>query len=176
MVPADNPFVSDPDARDEIWAYGLRNPWRMAFDGATGTLWLGDVGQSAAEEIDIIERGANYGWNRFESFACFDRDAGCDRTGLTMPVASYSHPEFGRGVCSVTGGVVYRANRVEQIATAYLFGDFCSGELWAVAADAPEDAQLIASGFGGLVSFAFDADGEVLLLRFNEPILRIVSP
>lgn len=175
-VPADNPFVDDPGARGEIWAYGLRNPWRMAFDAATGALWLGDVGQSSAEEIDIIERGANYGWNRFEGFGCFDREQGCDRDGLTMPVFNYSHPDFGRGACSVTGGVVYRANRVPEIANAYLFGDFCSGDLWAIAADAPDDAQAIAEGLDGLASFALDADGEVLLLRFNEPILRIVSP
>jgi glucose/arabinose dehydrogenase len=176
VVPVDNPFVGNADARDEIWAYGLRNPWRMAFDDTTGALWLGDVGQSSAEEIDIIERGANYGWNRFEGFACFDRDRGCDREGLTMPVFNYSHPDFGRGACSVTGGVVYRANRVPQIANAYIFGDFCSGDLWAIAADAPDGAEIIAEGFGGLASFALDADGEVLLLRFNEPILRIVSP
>jgi glucose/arabinose dehydrogenase len=175
-VPADNPFLDEPDARDEIWAYGFRNPWRMSFDAATGALWLGDVGQSSAEEIDLVERGGNYGWNRFEGFACFNRESGCDREGLTQPVFNYTHPDFGRGVCSVTGGVVYRANRVGQIANAYVFGDFCSGQIWAIDADAPDGAQLLAEGLGFIASFAHDADGEVLVLIHGAPIVRIVAP
>ena len=175
-VPPDNPFVGDANGRDEIWAYGLRNPWRMVFDQTSGALWLADVGQSSAEEIDVIERGGNYGWNRFEGFRCFDSDAGCDRRGVEEPVFNYPHPAFGTGNCSVTGGVVYRANRVAEIANAYVFADFCTGDIWAIEADGPNDADVIAEGFGRIASFALDADGEVLLLRFGDPILRIVSP
>ena len=176
IIPPDNPFLDDQNARDEIWAYGLRNPWRMTFDAASGALWLGDVGQSSAEEIDVIVSGGNYGWSRFEGFACFDRNAGCDRRELEEPVFNYVHPAFGRGNCSVTGGVVYRANRVSEIANAYIFGDFCSGDIWAIDADARGDADAIGEQFGNISSFAHDATSEVLVLRFGASILLIVSP
>ena len=87
-IPPDNPFADTPGARGEIWAHGLRNPWRMAFDSA-GRLWVGDVGQRALEEIDVVERGGNYGWNRLEGTRCFRPSSGCDREGATPPVAEY---------------------------------------------------------------------------------------
>jgi glucose/arabinose dehydrogenase len=173
-IPTDNPFVDESAARGEIWAYGLRNPWRMAFDPVSGALWLGDVGQSSAEEINVIERGGNYGWSRFEGFLCFGT-TGCDRSGVEDPLYNYGH-DFGTGRCSVTGGLVYRANRVPEIANAYLFADFCSGDIWAMDADQRTDADLVGEEFGSISSFAYDTDGEVLLLRFGASILRIVSP
>ena len=136
QIPSDNPFVNTPGARGEIWAYGLRNPWRMAFDGATGTLWVGDVGQSSIEEVDTVQRGGNYGWNRLEGNSCF-QSAGCSQRGTVAPVATYTH---GQG-CSITGGVVARGGLVAAIEGAYLYGDFCRGTLWAVSAINPGDAR-----------------------------------
>ena len=127
-VPADNPFVGAAGARPEIWALGLRNPWRMAFDTATGELWLADVGQSDIEEVDIVVRGRNYGWNRLEVNDCFQPRSGCDRSGTVAPVASYDHREG----CSVSGGVVYRGAAVPELVDAYVYGDFCSGRVWAL--------------------------------------------
>ena len=137
VVLPDNPFVGVEGARPEIWAYGLRNPWRMAFDPASGELWLGDVGVSDAEEVDRIECGANYGWSIREGFACLDRGGGCAGEGLTPPLAAYPHAA---GRCAVTGGLVYRGDAIPALDGVYLYGDFCSGEIFALrppAADAP---------------------------------------
>ncbi|MES9993160.1 MAG: PQQ-dependent sugar dehydrogenase, partial [Candidatus Thiodiazotropha sp.] len=109
-IPADNPFVSAGGAA-EIYAYGLRNPWRWSFDRQTGELWLGDVGQNAYEEIDIIYSGGNYGWNLMEGSHCYPSSANCDATGLTLPVAEYDHSQ---GI-SVTGGYVYRGSAMPQM-------------------------------------------------------------
>ena len=171
-VPLDNPFVDRAGARGEIWAYGLRNPWRMSFDSATGWLWAGDVGQDAVEEIDVIGRGANFGWNVVEGDRCYRPSTGCDRTGFTPPVIAYAHAE---GRCSIVGGVVYRGARVPEIAGAYLYGDTCSGEVWAVNAANPRNPVRIATGARALASFGIDADGEVTLLAFGQSIRRITS-
>jgi glucose/arabinose dehydrogenase len=122
---ADNPFVGITGARPEIWAYGLRNPWRFAFDPESGRLWAGDVGQNRTEEIDIITRGANYGWAVMEGSKCFGGSA-CSRTGLVLPVAEYGRDSG----CSVTGGRVYRGSRIASLEGVYLYGDFCSGIIW----------------------------------------------
>lgn len=126
-VPSDNPFVGRGGARPEIWAYGLRNPWRFSFDRATGRLFLGDVGQNAWEEIDLIERGGNYGWRIMEGNHCHIPSTGCNRTGLEPPVAEYA---TGREGCAVTGGYVYRGSRIRNLVGRYLFGDYCSGTIW----------------------------------------------
>ena len=168
-IPSDNPFVSTPGARGEIWAYGLRNPWRMAFDGATGTLWVGDVGQSSIEEVDIVRRGGNYGWNRLEGNSCF-QSSGCDRSGTVAPVATYTHGEG----CSITGGVVARGGQVAAIEGAYLYGDFCSGTLWAVSAINP-GAPVVVAETSGVVSFGLDDAGVVYVLGFDGPIMRITT-
>jgi glucose/arabinose dehydrogenase len=128
-VPPDNPFIATAGARPEIWLTGLRNPWRFSFDNATGDLWIGDVGQAAWEEIDVARRGAsglNFGWNVMEGFHCFKPSDGCDKTGLTMPVAEYGH-DLG---CAVIGGVVVRDPRQGRLDGGYLFGDACSDNLW----------------------------------------------
>ncbi|MFW6060824.1 MAG: PQQ-dependent sugar dehydrogenase, partial [Phycisphaeraceae bacterium] len=119
-IPEDNPFVNDPDARDEIYAYGLRNVWRFSFDPETGNLWAGDVGQNAYEEIDLIVNGGNYGWNAREGFHAF---RGGEKTDdMIDPVHEYSR---GDGV-SVTSGYVYRGSDVPQLRGAYIFGDYGS--------------------------------------------------
>ena len=168
-IPPDNPFVGATGARGEIWAYGLRNPWRMAFDGA-GRLWVGDVGQNALEEIDVVERGGNYGWDRLEGTRCFEPRSGCERAGMTPPIA-----EYGRSLgCSVTGGVVYEGEDVPAIAGSYLFADYCSGRLWALAPGSGEIVE-VARSSGRVASFGTDARGEVYLLTFGGPILRIAA-
>ena len=168
-IPADNPFVGVEGARAEIWAYGLRNPWRMEFDPETGALWAADVGQREIEEVDRLERGGNYGWNRLEGTRCFQPEQGCDREGTVLPVAEYTH-DLG---CSVTGGVVYRGEAARELVGHYLFSDFCSGRLWALPLDGGAVVE-VAVAPGRVSSFGTDADGEVYLLTFDGPVLRIV--
>jgi glucose/arabinose dehydrogenase len=170
-VPSNNPLVGVGGARTEIWAYGLRNPWRMAFDPATGLLWLGDVGQGDIEEIDIIQRGRNYGWNLFEGTQCFTSPT-CDPSGTVLPVTTYGH---GGGRCSVTGGYVYRGSAVPELAGQYLFADFCSGELWALPADLSTAPKQVANSPDRVAPFGLDHNGELYLLTFGDPILRITA-
>ncbi|MEX2228030.1 MAG: PQQ-dependent sugar dehydrogenase [Dehalococcoidia bacterium] len=169
-VPGDNPFVDEGSARPEIWAYGLRNPWRMAFDPQSGELWLADVGQNAWEEVDVIERGGNYGWNRTEGLECFRPPSGCDQAGLVPPVAVYSHDAG----CSVSGGFVYRGEAVPALRGHYVYGDYCSGALWAI--DVSERGEPISLGSvdGQIASFGLDAAGELYVLVFGGAILQIV--
>jgi glucose/arabinose dehydrogenase len=162
-IPPDNPFVNEPDARPEIWAYGLRNPWRFSFDRQTGDLWIGDVGQSAFEEIDHTGRGiggVNYGWDVMEGRDCFT-EAHCDRDGLALPVTGYSHDEG----CSVTGGFVYRGSNAPALDGGYVFGDYCSGSIWVLDAGAEgfvEPVQ-VASTSSFISSFGEDEDGELYM-------------
>src|SRR5262249_8895202 len=118
--PPDNPYFGGTAGLDEIYAIGMRNPWRFSFDRLTGDLYVGDVGQGAWEEVDIVTRGGNYGWRIFEGNHCTNLD-GCDTTGLTFPIVEYGHTG---GRCSVTGGYVYRGVRSALPAGTYLFGDF----------------------------------------------------
>ena len=171
QVPEDNPFVGVDGARGEIWAYGLRNPWRMAFDPENGTLWVGDVGQNSIEEVDVIVRGGNYGWNRLEGEACFRPRSGCDPGGTERPIATYGHREG----CSITGGVVYRGRAVPELDGAYVFGDFCSGRVWAMEASGAGPAVPVADTGASITSFA-QIGVELWLLRFDGPVLRAVSP
>jgi glucose/arabinose dehydrogenase len=129
-IPPSNPFVGTPRARPEIWAYGLRNPWRFSFDRSTGNLFIGDVGQDLFEEIDFQRAssrgGENYGWHRMEGKHCFNPATGCNDGSLTLPIIQYSH-NLG---CAVIGGYVYRGSAIPQLRGRYLFGDFCSGVIW----------------------------------------------
>lgn len=170
-IPSDNPFLDQADARDEVWAYGLRNPWRMSFDPVTGDLWAGDVGQGEWEEIDILRAGENYGWPMFEGDSCH-RPGECDPDGLTAPVAVYDHSG---SRCSVTGGVVPRRASATAIEGAYLYGDYCSGELWALSTASPDaEPVMIASDVGSISSIA-QVGTEVYLLTFGQPLLRVVD-
>ncbi len=170
-IPADNPFVNG-GGRPEIYAYGFRNPWRMSFDSATGRLWAGDVGQGEVEEVDIVERGGNYGWSIKEGTRCF-RDADCDEAGLIDPVAEYSRDE-GR---SITGGFVYRGSEIPELVGAYLYGDFVSGRLWGLFPDGDRELrveQLLETG-KSIASFAQGPTGELYILDLGGEIFRIAG-
>ncbi|MDX1546094.1 MAG: PQQ-dependent sugar dehydrogenase [Rhodothermales bacterium] len=173
VIPPDNPFVGNPDGfREEIYAYGLRNPWRFSFDPETGALWAADVGQNRLEEIDRIEAGGNYGWNTMEGTRCFDPSSGCDPEGLLLPVAEYGRSE---GI-SVTGGYVYRGADVPALAGRYVYGDFGSGRIWTLDAEAddPTPAELLDTDFS-IASFGTDARGELYLADFGGTIYRFAA-
>ena len=128
-IPSDNPFIAPMNARDEIYAYGLRNVWRFSFDLETGFLWGADVGQYEYEEINIIESGGNYGWNNMEGTSCYESQ-NCDSEGLEPPVWEYEL--YVNGVCSITGGYVYRGTNLWGLVGKYIYGDWCTGDIWAL--------------------------------------------
>ena len=170
-VPADNPGLTIAGARPEVWAYGFRNPWRMAFDPPTGTLWLADVGQDNVEEVNVVRAGGNYGWSSLEGNDCFAPRAGCARAGTTPPVATYTH----RDGCSITGGVVYRGP-VASLGGLYIYGDFCSGRIWALPTG-PSGAAgpafvLLESGLL-ISSFGVGAAGNVYVTDLDGGIFRL---
>lgn len=165
-IPEDNPFVDDEDALPEIWAYGLRNPWRFSFDAETGDVWIADVGQDWMEEVDYLPvdlaPGQNLGWNITEGSNCY-LEEGCDTSGLLLPVLEYTHDEGG---CSITGGYVYRGEAIPDLAGVYLFGDFCSGLLWGGGQDASGDwvkSAPVETGVG-ISSFGEDSAGNVYVI------------
>ena len=172
-VPPDNPFVGQAGARPEIWAYGLRNPWRYSFDRTTGDLWIGDVGQSAWEEVDLqpaTSTGAeNYGWNLVEGSHPYAGDA---PSGSTPPVYEYSHD---KGGCVVTGGYAYRGSVIPDLDGAYVFADFCLGQLEAMRVQdghVVEHAQL-GPAAQAVSSFGEDAAGELYVLSLGGSVYRI---
>ncbi len=181
-IPADNPFVDQskyPGARGEIWAYGLRNVWRMSFDRATGDLWAGDVGQNAWEEIDIITKGGNYGWNIREGTRRFA--GGEADTPLIDPVAEYPHSQG----LSVTGGYVYRGKASPSLEGIYIYGDYATGRIWGLRF---ADGKVIANGemLSGrdrafIASFGEDEAGELYVCAFDRldgrsgKIMRVVG-
>ncbi len=180
-VPADNPFAGQSGRRPEIWSYGLRNPWRFSFDRTLGDLYIGDVGQSAREEIDVsteaaqLGRGLNYGWNTMEGTACYSPSTGCVRTGLTLPVLDYDH---GAG-CSVTGGYVYRGAAIPPLRGTYFYGDYCQGwvrsfRLSGTGVTLPTDWASLRPG-GQITSFGEDAQGEIYIVIQSGKVLRIVT-
>ncbi len=169
-IPPDNPLLGVAGVRPEIFAWGMRNPWRMSFDPETGALWYADVGQDRVEEVGIAAPGGNHGWNVFEGTECFGRDEDCAALDHIPPLAEYRH-DLG---CSVTGGVVYRGSELPWLAGAYLFADFCSGRVWALEAQGSEwQMRELAQLDARIASFGVDADGEVYLLTFRAPILRL---
>lgn len=171
-IPRSNPFRQQRDARNEIYAYGLRNPWRFSFDRETGALWVGDVGQNRVEEINVIVAGGNYGWNIREGSNSF-RGRGRSATGLIDPVAQYGR-DLG---CSVTGGYVYRGADIVDLQGVYLFSDFCSGRVWGVLPQVEERrpvVQLLQAGIQA-ASFAEAHDGTLFILDLGGEIHRIVA-
>ncbi len=175
-VPPDNPFVGRADARPEIWLYGLRNPWRLSFDRATGDLWIGDVGQNAWEEIDVARAGASgldYGWNLTEGRHCFLPAEGCSTAGLTGPVTEYGHDAG----CTIIGGSVYRGTQQPLLAGGYVFADYCSGRMWAIpaAADGPIDPVPVGTAGAGIVAFGEDSGGELFAANLDGTISRLVA-
>jgi glucose/arabinose dehydrogenase len=179
-VPGDNPFLGRSDARPELWALGVRNPWRFAFDRATGDLYIADVGQNQYEEVDFQSAaspgGENYGWNVMEASHCFEPPAGCDAAGLVAPVAEYEHTQG----CSITGGYIYRGTRYPQMAGVYFFGDFCSGNIWGLRQEASGEwkmALLLNTGVS-ISSFGEDSAGEIYVVGYRDGIIYhlIASP
>jgi glucose/arabinose dehydrogenase len=162
-IPPDNPFVNTPGMRPEIWAWGLRNPWRYSFDRGTGDLYIGDVGQNVYEEINFQpagQGGQNYGWNIMEGLHCF-RGQNCQQSGFTPPIAEYDH---GQG-CSVTGGFVYRGTQQPALDGVYLYADYCSGRYWATwrAEDGAWHTQVVANTQTHPSSFGEDESGELFV-------------
>lgn len=168
VIPADNPFVNDSGSRGELFAYGLRNPWRMSFDTQTGALWTGDVGQDRLEEINIIEKGNNYGWNTMEGSECFLANS-CDTNGLTLPIHEYNQDQ---GDVSVTGGYVYRGSLVPELQGRYIYGDFASGRIWALTTNTNPTNTLLEDTNLGIASFGTDTANELYICSFDGSIYK----
>ncbi|MDP2300192.1 MAG: PQQ-dependent sugar dehydrogenase, partial [Actinomycetota bacterium] len=175
-IPDDNPFVGRSDARPEIWAWGLRNPWRFSFDSQTGDLWIGDVGQSAWEEIDFQPAdsagGENYGWNLLEGTHPYPPDAAMRAGDFTAPIVEYDR-DAGK---SVTGGYVYRGTAIPGLAGTYLYGDFVDGRIWALVRteDGTVENRLLAQTHFQISSFGEDDMGELYVVDFAGGIYRLV--
>ena len=167
-IPPDNPFVDRPDARAEIYAYGLRNPWRFAFDRTTGALWAGDVGEVGWEEVNQILPGANYGWNVREGGECVQARR-CTTSGLTPPRAVYGRDHG----CAIIGGAVYRGRALPELVGRYIYGDFCSGSIWAVATTGTSRPIRLAQTGVAIVSFGELPDGEVVVLSYSGALYRL---
>jgi glucose/arabinose dehydrogenase len=175
-IPADNPFADGDGGAPEIWHVGMRNPWRMSFDRATGDLWIGDVGQGSWEEVDVARADAgslNFGWNRVEGFECFSSDP-CDDPAFVAPVTAYGH-DLG---CSVIGGAVYRGTSQPLLAGGYVYSDYCGGNLWVLdpTQDGPLDGTLTAETGRQISAIGEDEAGELYATDFGSgELLRIVA-
>ncbi|MGD9317327.1 MAG: PQQ-dependent sugar dehydrogenase [Anaerolineae bacterium] len=178
-LPGSNPFIGVPGVRDEIWALGLRNPWRYSFDRITGDLYIADVGQNMYEEVNFQPAsdpgGQNYGWPIMEGLHCFPADRPCDRTGLTLPVREYDHTQG----CSVTGGYVYRGQESPLLTGIYLFGDYCSGRIWGLAQSGDDGdwrVARLAQADVRLSAFGEDEQGELYLVDMDRgELFKIVA-
>ena len=183
-VPADNPFVDTPNARPEIWAYGLRNPWRFSFDRQSGDLWIGDVGQNAFEEINFQDStsggGLNYGWRQREGFECRTGEDNCDLPGATDPLMAY----FRLGGQSVTGGYIYRGSAIPALNGTYFFTDYIGKSIYSLTQPGGEievlneTANLVSDSIdlGAVASFGEDANGELYVLDYEKgDVYKIVA-
>jgi glucose/arabinose dehydrogenase len=178
-IPVDNPFADGAGGRrPEIWLYGLRNPWRISFDRATKDLWIGDVGQNAWEEVDVQRAGqpggTNFGWNRMEGTHCFQPPRDCQDPSLTLPVTDYGH-DLG---CTVIGGGVYRGSAQAALVGGYVFGDYCSGRLWAIdpAGDGYRAPTEVGDSGRSLSAFGEDEAGELYAADIGGgAILRVTA-
>jgi glucose/arabinose dehydrogenase len=186
-VPSSNPYVGR-SGLDEIWARGLRNPWRWSFDRGTGDLWIGDVGQARYEEVDrakrtsttLAGRAKNYGWSVLEGRVCYKPATGCSTTGRTAPLATYGHRNTGIDNCSITGGFVYRGHAYPILAGIYVYGDFCSGRIWGLPSRAAAPAvgtvlwSSTASPHLSISSFGEDEAGELYVVdRAGGAVYRV---
>ena len=179
LIPSTNPYVGRTGL-DEIWQRGLRNPWRFSFDRANGNLWIGDVGQSSWEEIDRATwttsgagRGLDWGWRIMEGRHCYNPPTGCSTTGLTLPPIEYDH---GNGRCAVTGGYVYRGTAIPTLVGGYVFGDYCSGEIWVTTASSTAVASKVRLLDTSLAisSFGQDASGELYVCDLNGSVYKVL--
>jgi len=185
-IPPDNPFIGPGDPLDEIWAKGLRNPWRFSFDSLTGDLYIADVGQNTYEEIDfqpaLSTGGENYGWRLTEGNHCYNPPSGCDPGGLTYPIYEYTHGGSPFR-CSVTGGYVYRGTAIPALQGTYFFADFCSGQIWSFRYDGAtltaftdRTAELApgnGSSIGSIASFGEDGSGELYIVDLGGEIFKV---
>jgi len=169
-IPEDNPFVGDENYRPEIYAWGLRNPWRWSFDKKNAELWLADVGQNEWEEINVIDAGKNYGWNILEGNHCYN-SAACDTSKYESPVYEYNHDEG----CSITGGYVYRGSKLANLQGQYVFGDYCSGKIWALDTTSTGTFQrrLMIKSDLNIASFSQGNDGEIYVIHHGGQIYAI---
>lgn len=186
-IPSDNPFVGGGNPLDEIWAIGLRNPWRFCFDPVTGDMYIGDVGQNAREEIDFQPAsstgGENYGWRCMEALACTGSSGcTCNAPALTLPVHEYTHVS---GNCSITGGVVYRGQKIPDFCGTYFFADYCSAQIWSfklvngVVTNFANRTSELAPGGGrsinSITTFGTDAAGEIYIADRGGEIFKIAQ-
>ena len=173
-IPADNPYATNTSGyRKEIYAYGLRNPWRFSFDADNGRLWTGDVGQNAYEEIDIIVKGGNYGWKIMEGNHCYSPSSGCTQTGLIKPIWEYPRDQ---GI-SVTGGFVYRGPTLTELTGKYIYADFGSARVWALDhsnMSRPVNTEILKADFN-ISSFGIDQNNELYLCAFDSKIYKLVK-
>ena len=170
-IPADNPFVGGAGL-PEIWAYGLRNPWRFSFERGGTHLFCGDVGQDSWEEVDLITKGGNFGWRVMEGAHCFNPSSGCDMTNKILPIAEYPHPEGE----AIIGGYVYKGTAISSLANAYIFGDL-TGKIWSLT-EAPANTwtrTLLLSTSRTISSFGQDGAGEVYVVDYSGSVLKLVS-
>ena len=176
-IPPSNPFVSRGGC-DEIWAYGLRNPWRYSFDRETDDMFIGDVGQGLWEEIDFqpgdSEGGENWGWRRMEGFHCYNPDTNCNDGSLELPILEYGH-NLG---CSVTGGYRYRGSEVPGILGSYLYGDYCSGRIWEAVQDGSGEwtSTVILDANYNISGWGEDLDGEIYLVSHGGSVYKVTRP
>jgi glucose/arabinose dehydrogenase len=166
-IPKSNPFADGLNGLPEIWAWGLRNPWRMNFD-AKGNLWVGDVGQNRIEEINIVQQGKNYGWNTMEGSLCFNPELNCVTEKLILPIYEYDHSKG----CAVTGGYIYRGDAIQELKGWYVFADWC-GKIWAfptknLSTNTPILPVVLREKGRGIVSLAEDRAGELYFLSFTD--------
>jgi glucose/arabinose dehydrogenase len=179
-IPPTNPFLGMAGYREEIWALGLRNPWRFSFDRVMGDLYIADVGQGAVEEVDVQQAGSpggqNYGWNIMEGGGCYN-SATCNTAGLTLPIATYDHSQG----CSITGGMVYRGSAFPGLQGIYFYGDFCNGRIWGLRKNGAgwETAVLPVPGNPSMniATFGEDEAGDVYVANYaSGEVLEILSP
>ena len=201
LVPSDNPFIGKIGYKEEIWSYGLRNVWRFSFDNHTGDLIMGDVGQHLWEEINFehsnSKGGKNYGWNIFEGNHCYPEDAECVDLEYDAPIFEYpNNANYARTLlgfkqkspemdgCSITGGYVYRGEKIESLYGRYIFGDYCTGKIWSLsldgngnASDIKDHTKEILNSMGTkefyLSSFGVDNNNELFIIDYNGTIYRL---
>ena len=200
-IPKSNPFYGIKNAREEIWAWGLRNAWRFSFDKKTGDIYYGDVGQNKWEEVNFepasSSGGNNYGWRQMEASYCFEPKENCKRDGMVLPIIEYPndayHPAFALGRknqlnvegCSVTGGYVYRGKKLKGFEGVYFFGDYCSGNIWSFKVidgkanefkNRTEEINIADGEFTNYISsFGQDADGEIYIVDYNGAVYKIIA-
>jgi glucose/arabinose dehydrogenase len=171
-IPKDNPFAgNNKKYKEEIYAYGLRNPWRFSFDSVTNNLWVADVGQDAIEEVNILEKGKNYGWNIMEGRSCYNPKKNCPQSNLSLPIAQYTHT-IGQ---SITGGFVYRGKRISGLYGKYIFADFVTGRIWSLTKNKNSQynlSELIDSDLF-ISSFGIDQHQNLYMLAFDGYIYKL---